>query len=255
MIIPPKMDLFRLNRHKWVKTLPHVKSHFYYEYYCILSYHEFFNMNSQNKDDLPNLKSAYWWTWIWRTTVQQIFAYDGRYAWSQSDAYQVFVICIRQIFECDRPIFLVPLSMSYPSSPVLWCLNFPLDRVLALLAQSQGCENCHRSKKVYKYSTYLFMDFRQSVLGSCSIHTRSDGFTKTTLHLLTLNPFMPVAAKTAWQSCWHLSCKAICRKIFEGEMLGRKLLSTLLQKFFNLMHNSEVRPKKKDVRFLLPYLP
>ena len=25
------------------------------------------------------------------------FAYDGRYAWSQSDAYQVFVICIRRI--------------------------------------------------------------------------------------------------------------------------------------------------------------
>ena len=27
----------------------------------------------------------------------RVFAYDGRYAWSQSDAYQVFVICIRQI--------------------------------------------------------------------------------------------------------------------------------------------------------------
>ena len=39
----------------------------------------------------------YRWTWIWRTTVWQIFAYDGRYAWSQSDAYQVFVICIRWI--------------------------------------------------------------------------------------------------------------------------------------------------------------
>ena len=39
----------------------------------------------------------YRWTWIWRTTIWQIFAYDGRYAWSQSDAYQVFVICIRQI--------------------------------------------------------------------------------------------------------------------------------------------------------------
>ena len=30
-------------------------------------------------------------------TVPQIFAYDGRCPWSQSDAYQVFVICIRQI--------------------------------------------------------------------------------------------------------------------------------------------------------------
>ena len=41
--------------------------------------------------------SKFRWTWIWRTTVRQIFAYDGRYAWPQSDAYQVFVICIRQI--------------------------------------------------------------------------------------------------------------------------------------------------------------
>ena len=39
----------------------------------------------------------YRWTWIWRTTVRRIFAYDGGYAWSQSNAYQVFVICIWQI--------------------------------------------------------------------------------------------------------------------------------------------------------------
>ena len=44
-----------------------------------------------------HLTYQYRWTWIWRTTVRQIFAYDGQYAWSQSDAYQVFVICIRQI--------------------------------------------------------------------------------------------------------------------------------------------------------------
>ena len=36
----------------------------------------------------------YRWTWIWQTTVRRIFAYEGQYAWSQSDAYQVFVICI-----------------------------------------------------------------------------------------------------------------------------------------------------------------
>ena len=30
-------------------------------------------------------------------TVRRIFAYDGRYAWSQSDAHQVFVICIWRI--------------------------------------------------------------------------------------------------------------------------------------------------------------
>ena len=39
----------------------------------------------------------YRWTWIWRTTVRRIFAYDGWCAWSQSNAYQVFVICIWQI--------------------------------------------------------------------------------------------------------------------------------------------------------------
>ena len=41
--------------------------------------------------------SYYRWTWIWRTTARQFFAYDGQYAWSQSHAYQVFVICIRRI--------------------------------------------------------------------------------------------------------------------------------------------------------------
>ena len=41
--------------------------------------------------------SIYRWIWIWRTTVRQIFAYDRLYASSQSDAYQVFVICIRWI--------------------------------------------------------------------------------------------------------------------------------------------------------------
>ena len=39
----------------------------------------------------------YRWTWIWRTTVQWTFAYDGQYSRSQSHAYQVCVICIWQI--------------------------------------------------------------------------------------------------------------------------------------------------------------
>ena len=46
----------------------------------------------------------YRWTWIWQTTVRQIFAYDERYAWSQSDAYQVFVICIRRILHMTSVI-------------------------------------------------------------------------------------------------------------------------------------------------------
>ena len=40
--------------------------------------------------------------------------YDGRYAWSQSDAYQVFGMYTMD-FAYDGPIFLVPLSLSYPS--------------------------------------------------------------------------------------------------------------------------------------------
>ena len=46
---------------------------------------------------LPYTACTYRWTWVWRTTVWRIFAYDGQYAWSQSDAYQVFVICILRI--------------------------------------------------------------------------------------------------------------------------------------------------------------
>ena len=49
----------------------------------------------------------------------RFFAYNGRYAWSQSDAYQVFVICIRRILHMTDQFYLVPLSLSYPSSPVL----------------------------------------------------------------------------------------------------------------------------------------
>ena len=35
----------------------------------------------------------------------RFFANDGRYAWSQSDAYQVFVICIRQILHMTDQFF------------------------------------------------------------------------------------------------------------------------------------------------------
>ena len=43
-------------------------------------------------------------TWVWQTTVKQTFAYDGRYAWSQSYAYQVCVICIWQILHMTAQI-------------------------------------------------------------------------------------------------------------------------------------------------------
>ena len=54
-----------------------------------------FNRIGTNKVHIPS--PIYRWTWIWRTTVRRIFAYDGLYAWSQSNAYQIFVICIRRI--------------------------------------------------------------------------------------------------------------------------------------------------------------
>ena len=51
----------------------------------------------ENNFWIENDFTRYRWTCIWRTTVWQIFANDGRYAWSQFDAYQVFVICTRRI--------------------------------------------------------------------------------------------------------------------------------------------------------------
>ena len=60
---------------------------------------------SVNGRGVGNWHALYRWTWIWRITVRRIFAYDGRYAWSQSDAYQVFVICIRRILHMADQFF------------------------------------------------------------------------------------------------------------------------------------------------------
>ena len=69
----------------------------------------------------------YRWTWIWRTTVRWIFAYDRRYAWSQSDAYQVFVICIRQIF-IWRTNFPGPIESVISKFTCIYCLKGLLTR-------------------------------------------------------------------------------------------------------------------------------
>ena len=69
---------------------------------------------------------VYRWTWIWRTTVRQICA--ELCIWRT--ICWVPVLCISSIrhmyttdFAYDGPIFLVPLSLSYPSSPVLLSLS------------------------------------------------------------------------------------------------------------------------------------
>ena len=75
-------------------------------------------------------------------TVGQTFGYDGRYAWSQSheyQEYQVFVICILQIS-------LVPLHLSYPSSPVF-------DQSIILLFV---WKNCMISSTNYHDRVYFF---------------------------------------------------------------------------------------------------
>ena len=53
------------------------------------------------------------------------------------------------------------------------------------------------------------------------VHTKSTQFAGKLDELV--NPFMPVAAKTAWQFWWYLSYKCNFQKIVEGEMYFRTL--------------------------------
>ena len=67
---------------------------------------------------LKLFQRKYRWTWIWWTTVRQIFC-----IWRTICLVPVWCISsIRHMyttdFANDGPIFLVPLSPSYPSSPV-----------------------------------------------------------------------------------------------------------------------------------------
>ena len=84
------------------------------------------NINVSLPLQVGRSQTIYRWTWIWRTTVRRIFAYDRRYA------CMVPVRCISSIrhmyttdFAYDGPIFLVPLSPSYQSSPVLIVFSSP----------------------------------------------------------------------------------------------------------------------------------
>ena len=62
------------------------------------AYHRWGHLDNQpGPTPIFILSILYRRTWIWRTTVQRTFVYDGRDAWSQSHAYQVCVICIKRI--------------------------------------------------------------------------------------------------------------------------------------------------------------
>ena len=112
-----RLSMFHLTRWhlEYVLGLTHLYNKTNHEYwwgFCLVKQHSlnsfFKNYSELMRHILNNLTICaiqmlicwncyYRWTWIWRTTVRRIFAYDRRYAWSQSDAYQVFVICIRWI--------------------------------------------------------------------------------------------------------------------------------------------------------------
>ena len=49
--------------------------------------------------------------------------------------------------------------------------------------------------------------------------------------ILVINPFMPLAFKTAWLFWWYLSNKSNFQKIFEGEKLIKVQLTTPLEMF------------------------
>ena len=85
----------------------------------------------------------YRWTWIWRTTVRRTFVYDWWYAWSQSHAYQVCVICIWRILHmtdqfswshwvCHIQVHLY-FNNAYNDTAHLILLNFGLSTLLCSL--------------------------------------------------------------------------------------------------------------------------
>ena len=51
---------------------------------------------------------------------------------------------------------------------------------------------------------------------------------------------MLTTAKTAWRFYWNIVGKSIIRKIFDGEMFIRSLLTTLSQFFDKIIPNSKI---------------
>ena len=77
----------------------------------------------QNVPEIHPLNSnhfqfLYRWTWIWRTTVRRIFAYMTDNMLGASPMHIKYLSYVSTDFAYDGPIFLVPLSLSYLSSPV-----------------------------------------------------------------------------------------------------------------------------------------
>ena len=56
---------------------------------------------------------------------------------------------------------------------------------------------------------------------------------------MLVNPFMPLAPKTAWILCHYLSNISNLQKIFEEEMLPEVQPTIILQIFYKFMINSE----------------
>ena len=57
---------------------------------------------------------------------------------------------------------------------------------------------------------------------------------------INFNPFMPAAAKTAWQFWWFLANKSNIWILFEGELFIRTLSTTLHQIIWKLMLHSKI---------------
>ena len=86
-------------------------------------------------------RSIYRQTCIWRTTVRQTSGYHRRYAWSQSHAYQVFVICIWQT-----------LHMTDQFSWSHWICHIQVR--LNIFLMSVACTDCSLGNYLYHIDIY-----------------------------------------------------------------------------------------------------
>ena len=80
--------------------------------------------------------------------------------------------------------------------------------------------------------TWQGLDGYQRSLRPCALD-------KSSLSIGRFNPLMLITAKTAWQFWWNIAGKNKFRKIFDGDMFMRILLTTLLQIFCKIILNSK----------------
>ena len=153
----------------------------------------------------------YMLTWIWQTTVRRTFAYDGRYAWSQSDAYQVFVFVKYMYttdFAYDGPIFLVPLSPSYPSSPVcscvqlwsLWCVVASCLSFLWKFALSYQCNRQRRSRVIRFFAFFTCVILSVCFFGNFMFPINSSNAETTFVQSTRTQSFLKNIESL---SCWY----------------------------------------------------